>query len=41
MENFIECDSKEDANLIDLKKYTFMERMSAQMGKYCFKIRQR
>ena len=38
--NFIECDTIEEANNVDLEKYTFLDRMSGEKGKYCFKIRQ-
>lgn len=38
--NFIECDTVFEANGIDLDKYTFLERMSAKTGKWCFKIRE-
>jgi hypothetical protein len=39
--NFIECESKEEANKVDLDKYTFLDRLSATRGVYCFKIRER
>ena len=38
--NFIEKDDVNTANEVDLDKYTFLERMSAKLGKYCFKIRE-
>jgi len=38
--NFIEKITVEEANEVDLDKYTFLERMSAQKGRYCFKIRE-
>ena len=38
--NFIECDSLDMANLVDLDHYTFLERMSSVKGVYCFKIRE-
>ena len=41
MKNFIECETVEVANDINLKDYVFLERLSAEKGKYCFKIRQR
>ena len=40
MNNFIECSTIEDANKVDLDYYTFMERVSAEKGLYCFKIRE-
>jgi len=39
-ENFIEKETVDDANAVDLDKYTFLERMSAKKGLYCFKVRQ-
>lgn len=39
-ENFLEKETTEQANLVDLDKYTFLERMSARKGVYCFKIRE-
>lgn len=41
LESFLELQTVEDANKVDLQKYTFLERMSATKGNYCFKIRQR
>lgn len=38
--NFLEVTTVEDANKVDLNTYTFLERMSAERGKYCFKIRE-
>lgn len=38
--NFIECDNVLEANGVNLEKYTFLERLSATKGKYCFKIRE-
>ena len=38
--NFIEKDTVESANTVDLDRYTFLERMSAKLGKYCFKVRE-
>jgi len=35
--NFIELQTKEEANMVDLEKYTFI-RLSDTRG-YCFKIR--
>lgn len=40
MDNFIEKKTVQDANTIDLNKYTFLDRLSAKLGKYCFKIRE-
>ncbi len=40
MNNFLECGAVEDANKIDLDYYTFLDRVSASRGKYCFKIRE-
>ena len=40
-DNFIECETIEDANSIPLSDYTYLERQSAaRNGAYCFKIRQ-
>jgi hypothetical protein len=39
-ENFIEKETVDDANAVDLDKYTFLEKMSAKKGLYCFKVRQ-
>lgn len=41
MDNFIECNNVEQANNVDLTKYVFLERLSVEMKKYCFKVRQR
>jgi hypothetical protein len=38
--NFLEKETVDDANDVDLDKYTFLERMSAKKGLYCFKVRQ-
>jgi hypothetical protein len=38
--NFLEVASVEEANNVDLNTYTFLERLSAQKGVYCFKIRE-
>jgi hypothetical protein len=38
--NFLEKTSVDEANSVDLDRYTFMERLSAQRGVYCFKIRE-
>ena len=40
-ENFLELDTVQEANGVDLARYTFLERLSAQKSKYCFKVRQR
>jgi len=39
--NFIEAKNIEEANNVDLNSYVFLERMSANLGFYCFKIRER
>jgi len=39
-DNFIEKETVDDANAVDLDKYTFLERMSAKKGLYCFKVRE-
>lgn len=39
--NFLELVSVEEANKIDLNFYTFLERLSATKGLYCFKIREK
>jgi len=39
-DNFIEKETVDDANAVDLDKYTFLERLSAKKGLYCFKVRQ-
>ena len=38
--NFLEKETVDAANTVDLDRYTFLERMSAAKGMYCFKIRQ-
>ena len=38
--NFIEKETLDAANEVDLDKYTFLERMSAKKGVYCFKVRE-
>lgn len=38
--NFIEKETVQEANEVDLDKYTFLERLSAKKNKYCFKIRE-
>lgn len=38
--NFLERSTVEEANIVDLSIYTFLERMSAKKGIYCFKIRE-
>lgn len=40
VKNFIEFDSVDEANTVDLSIYTFLERLSAKKGKYCFKVRE-
>ena len=39
-QNFIERPTVDEANQVDLDKYTFLERLSAKRGTYCFKIRE-
>ena len=39
--NFVECQSTQEANEVDLETYTFLERVSAARKSFCFKIRQR
>ena len=39
-DNFLEKETVDDANNVDLDKYTFLERMSAKKGLYCFKVRE-
>ncbi len=41
MDNFIECNTLQEANEVSLKEYVFLERFSVEKNKYCFKIRQR
>jgi len=41
LKNFLEFDNVEEANSVSLADYVFLERLSAEKGKYCFKIRQR
>lgn len=40
MDNFIELQNVEEANKVNLDFYTFLERLSAKKGLYCFKIRE-
>lgn len=40
-DNFVEVESLEDANSIDLDAYTFLDRLSAERGTFCFKIREK
>ena len=37
--NFIECNTVEEANQVDLTTYRFSERLSAKKGIYCFVLR--
>lgn len=37
--NFKECKSINEANQVDLNRYTFLERFSAERGLYVFKLR--
>jgi hypothetical protein len=39
--NFIEVKTVLEANGVNLDKYTFLERLSAERGSFCFKIRER
>lgn len=41
LRNFIEMPTVEEANTVDLSIYTFLERLSAKKGFYCFKIREK
>ena len=41
MENFLEKKTVEEANQVSLDNYTFLERVSAIRGVYCFKVRER
>ena len=38
--NFIEKTTVDEANKVNLDQYTFLERLSANRGVYCFKIRE-
>jgi len=38
--SFIEVGSVEEANKINMEYYSFLERMSAVKGIYCFKLRE-
>jgi hypothetical protein len=38
--NFVEKITVDEANQVSLDKYTFLERLSAHRGVYCFKIRE-
>ena len=38
--NFIEVNTVEEANAVNLDVYTFLDRVSATRGLYCFKIRE-
>lgn len=40
LRNFLEVLMVEEANKVDLNLYTFLERLSAKKGIYCFKIRE-
>jgi len=40
LKNFLEVVLVEEANKVDLNLYTFLERLSAKKGIYCFKIRE-
>lgn len=40
IKNFLELATVEDANVVNLDLYTFLERMSAKKGVYCFKVRE-
>jgi len=37
--NFVEVETVDEANDVDLSMYTFCERLSAKRGMYIFKIR--
>lgn len=38
--NFVEKSTVDEANTVNLDEYTFLERLSAQRGLYCFKRRE-
>jgi hypothetical protein len=40
MKSFIECETIQEANKIDLDTYHFLERLSGKRGTWCFKIRE-
>jgi len=40
MNNFLECETVEQANKVDLDVYTFCDRLSGKKGVYCFKVRE-
>lgn len=40
MEKFIEAETLHEANQVDMRYYTFLERLSAKKGVYCFKLRE-
>jgi len=40
MDNFVEVKSIEEANMVDLKVYTFLDRVSGSRGTFVFKIRE-
>ena len=40
MKNFVEAKTLDEANDISLNDYTFLERLSAKRGTWCFKIRE-
>jgi len=39
--NFVEKETLSEANEVDLNVYTFLDRMSARRGSWCFKIREK
>lgn len=41
MENFIEANTKDEANKVDLDIYWWSERMSSKIGKYVFVKREK
>jgi len=41
MKNFIECVTLDAANEVDLKDYVFLEKLSVELKRYCFKVRQK
>jgi hypothetical protein len=38
--NFLEKETLVEANEVDLGLYTFLDRLSARRGSWCFKIRE-
>lgn len=40
LKNFIECATVDEANLVDMTVYSFLDRMSGSRSVYCFKLRE-